>query len=399
MRIALVSDAFTPQVSGVVTVLRRIVQMVGRAGHDAAVVAPEYPDSQPGHGVEELRVPSVAFPPYPAIRLSLPQLRRVAHYLDAFGPDLVHVVTEGPLGFIGRHHALRRGVPLVTSYHTHFPMYCRYYGVPALESAVWRFLAWFHGPARLIHTPGEAARDALRRRGLSQASVWGRGVDTAVFHPERRSAAARRRLGVREDQVLILHVGRLAAEKNLGVLAEAFALSAQALGPRAVFAVAGDGPSAHRLYCRLPETRKLGFIPVAELADAYACADVCVFPSRTETCGLVALEAMASGAAVVAADAAGFPESIVHGRTGVLVAPHDGRGFALEIVRLCLDAERRQLLGAAARRFAETRDSAAEDDDLLSQYASVAGEPSLRTAGRALSPAPGWRSEEEGAAA
>ena len=392
MRIALVSDAFTPQVSGVVTVLRRIVETVGRAGHDAAVVAPEYPDSQPGHGVSELRVPSVAFPPYPAIRLSLPRLRRVAHFLDAFGPDLVHVVTEGPLGFLGRHYALRRDKPLVTSYHTHFPMYCRYYGVPALESVVWKFLAWFHGPAQVIHTPGETARDALRLRGLTQASIWGRGVDTAVFHPGRRSVAARRRLGVRDDQVLILHVGRLAAEKNLAVLADAFVLCAQALGPRAVFAVAGDGPSAHGLYRRLPETRKLGFIPVADLAEVYACADVCVFPSHTETCGLVALEAMASGVAVVAADAAGFPESIVHGRTGVLVPPHDARGFALEVVRLCLDPERRHLLGAAARRFAETRDSAAEDDDLLAQYAVVARLRAPRNA-------PGWSAGREGAAA
>ncbi len=167
MRIALVSDAFTPQVSGVVTVLRRIVGLLGSAGHDAAVVAPEYPDSQPGHGVGELRVPSVAFPPYPAVRLSLPQLRRVAHFLDGFAPDLVHVVTEGPLGFLGRHYALRRRVPLVTSYHTHFPQYCRYYGIPALERAVWSLLTWFHGPARFIHTPGVAARNELRRRGLA----------------------------------------------------------------------------------------------------------------------------------------------------------------------------------------------------------------------------------------
>jgi glycosyltransferase involved in cell wall biosynthesis len=217
-------------------------------------------------------------------------------------------------------------------------------------------------------------------------------VDTAVFHPGRRSVAARRRLGVRDDQVLILHVGRLAAEKNLAVLADAFVLCAQALGPRAVFAVAGDGPSAHGLYRRLPETRKLGFIPVADLAEVYACADVCVFPSHTETCGLVALEAMASGVAVVAADAAGFPESIVHGRTGVLVPPHDARGFALEVVRLCLDPERRHLLGAAARRFAETRDSAAEDDDLLAQYAVVARLRAPRNA-------PGWSAGREGAAA
>jgi glycosyltransferase involved in cell wall biosynthesis len=391
MRIALVSDAFSPQVSGVVTVLRRIVELLGRAGHDAAVVAPEYPDSQPGHGVGELRVPSVAFPPYPAVRLSLPQLRRVAHFLDGFQPDVVHVVTEGPLGFLGRHYALRRGVPLVTSYHTHFPQYCRHYGIPALEHAVWSLLTWFHGPARLIHTPGVAARDELRRRGLAQAVLWGRGVDTHRFDPDRRGAATRRRLGVRDDQVLILHVGRLAAEKNLDLLADAFSTAGEALGSLAVFAVAGDGPSAHRLYRRLPGVRKLGFLPVGELADVYASADLCVFPSHTETCGLVALEALASGVPVVVADAAGLRESVVHGRTGLLVPPHDARGFAAAVVRLALDGSSRHLMGLAARRFALTRDCADEDRELLAQYAAVAWTPETTPSNRSSRTPARWR--------
>jgi len=399
VRIALVSDAFTPEVSGVVTVLRRIVEMLVRAGHDAAVVAPEYPDSQPGHGVGELRVPSVAFPPNPAVRLSLPRFRRVAHFLDGFQPDLVHVVTEGPLGFIGRRYALRRRLPLVTSYHTHFSQYCRYYGVPALESAVWSLLTWFHRPARVIHTPGEAARDELRRRGLGQASVWGRGVDTHLFHPDRRSMATRRHLGARDDQVLILHVGRLAPEKNLDVLADAFRTAGEALGSRAVFAVAGDGPGAHRLYRRMPDARKLGFLPVGVLADVYAAADLCVLPSHTETCGLVALEAMASGVPVIAADAGGLRESIVHGRTGLLVAAHDAPGFALEIVRLALDGMRRLMLGFAARRFALTRDSTAEDYDLLAQYAAAAWTPVPSLAARNPDRDRGWRPRREGAAA
>ena len=399
MRIALVSDAFTPQVSGVVTVLRRIVEVLGRAGHDAAVIAPEYPDSQPGDGGRELRVPSVAFPPYPAIRLSLPHVRRVAHFLDGFRPDVIHVVVEGPLGFVGRHYALRRGVPLVTSYHTHFPQYCRHYGVPPLEGAVWSLLTWFHGPARLIHTPGIAARDALHRRGLTQAALWGRGVDTRLFHPDRRSAATRRRLGVRDDQVLVLHVGRLAAETTLSVLAEAFDIAGEALGSRAVFALAGDGPGATRLYRRLPGARKLGFLPVSEIADVYAAADLAVFPSHTETCGLVALEAMASGVPVVVADAEGLGESVVHGRTGLLVPPHDARGFAAAIVRLVLDGPSRHLMGLAARRFAQTRDCTDEDHELLAQYAAVAWTPETTPTDRSSRTAPRWiRSRIEAAA-
>jgi phosphatidylinositol alpha 1,6-mannosyltransferase len=375
VRIALVSDAFTPQVSGVVTVLRRIVAALRRAQHDVVVVAPEYPSSQPGTGLGELRVASVAFPPYPAVRLSLPHLHRVARFLDGFGPDLVHVVTEGPLGLIGRRYARRRGVPLVTSYHTHFPQYCRHYGFPALERVVWSFLAWFHRPARFVHPPGEEARDALRRRGVAQADVWGRGVDVRHFSPVNRDLSTRRRFGARDDQVVVLHVGRLAPEKSLDVLAEAFTLAAGALGSRAVFVVAGDGPAARTLYRQAPFVRILGFLPLGELARVYASADIAVLPSRTETCGLVALEAMASGLPVIAADAGGFRESIVHGKTGVLAPPDDARGFAAEIARLSLDPKARLFLGAAARNFTVTRDSEAEDADLLVRYAAAAQSP------------------------
>ncbi|MEK7668716.1 MAG: glycosyltransferase, partial [Gemmatimonadota bacterium] len=179
-------------------------------------------------------------------------------------------------------------------------------------------------------------------------------------------------------------VGRLAAEKNLDVLAEAFTLVATSLGRRVALAVAGDGPRAARLYDRVPGLRKLGFLRPGELAQVYASAAVCVFPSFTETCGLVALEAMASATAVVAADAGGFAENLAHGRTGLLVDPHDAAGFALSIVRLALDPVQRHVLGAAARRLALTRDRALEDEDLLAQYGAFAV---LRRAGH-LAPSP-----------
>jgi glycosyltransferase involved in cell wall biosynthesis len=155
VRIGIVTDTYAPQVNGVSTIVGRIVDMLGEAGHDVAIVAPRYPDA-PGRPIaHELRVASVPFPPYPAIRLSLPGFGAVAQFLDAFRPDLVHVHTEGPLGLAGRRFALRRGLPLVTSFHTDFPRYARHYGVPALAPLVWRWLAWFHGPARLTLTPGD----------------------------------------------------------------------------------------------------------------------------------------------------------------------------------------------------------------------------------------------------
>jgi glycosyltransferase involved in cell wall biosynthesis len=379
VRIGLVTDTYTPQVNGVTTVVRRIVSLLRAQGHEALVVAPRYPaEGEPFEG-GELRIPSAAFPLYPEIRMALPSFGRVAKFFDAAPPDVVHVHTEGALGLAGRRWALRRAVPLVTTYHTNFPEYSRHYGVGFLEPLVWRWLRWFHQPARVTFTPGEAVRDDLVRRGLTQASLWGRGVDPHFFHPRRRDEGWRRWLAGGEDSVIVLHVGRLAYEKNLGVLIDAWRLAREAVGQRVTFVVAGEGPEARRVESELPFVRLLGFLPREDLATLYGSADLCVFPSHTETCGLVALEAMASGTAVIAADAGGFRESILSGTTGVLVAPHDARGHADAIVTLVADSAARFALAAAARDDALGRDVAHENTELLDRYAALAGRSGRRT--------------------
>jgi phosphatidylinositol alpha 1,6-mannosyltransferase len=367
VRIALVTDTYVPQVNGVSTVVHRIVRVLGDRGCGAAVVAPRYPDA-PNDLPGELRVRSAPFPPYPAIRLSLPAPGQVGRFLRRFQPDLVHVATEGPLGLAGRRFALRERVPLITSYHTDFPGYCRHYGASLLEPTAWQWLRWFHGPALLTHTPGAFVRDTLHARGIGRAVVWGRGVDTERFTPDRDRARWRRRLGVRDGTALVLHVGRLAPEKNLDVLADAWTLARETLGAQARFVIAGEGPLELRLESRMPWATRIGFLDRDDLADLYAAADLCVLPSATETCGLVALEAMATGLPVIAADAGGFRESIVNERTGFLVSPDDARAFAATVVRLVLERERRRALGAAAREFALSRTEPAEDDILLAQY-------------------------------
>jgi glycosyltransferase involved in cell wall biosynthesis len=374
VRIALVTDTYVPQVNGVSTVVHRIVRVLGDRGAAAAVVAPRYPNA-PAAAPGELRVRSAPFPPYPAIRLSLPAPGQVGRFLRRFRPDLVHVVTEGPLGLAGRRFALRGRIPLMTSYHTDFPGYCRHYGAPLLEPTAWQWLRWFHGPARLTHTPGEFVRDALHARGLSRAIVWGRAVDTEQFHPERDRVRWRRRLRIRDGTVLVLHVGRLAPEKNLDVLIDAWSLAHATLGAQARFVIAGEGPLEARLEACLPWVTRLGFLDRDDLADLYAAADVCVLPSATETCGLVALEAMATGLAVIAADAGGFRESIHHDRTGLLAPATDARAFAAGLVTLALDRDRRLVLGAAARDFALTRAQTVEDDVLLAQYGLLIAPP------------------------
>ena len=282
-------------------------------------------------------------------------------------------MTEGPLGLVGRRYAVRRAVPLVTSYHTDFPQYARSYGLGTLEAVVWQWLTWFHRPAVLTHTPGAFMKSELERRGLRPVRVWGRTADTTLFDHRKRDVALRRRLGVPDAAALVLHVGRLAKEKNLTVLAEAWTRARAELGSRAAFVLAGDGPLADRCAKVMPWAIRLGFLDRAELAALYASADLGVFPSNTETCGLVALEAMASGLPVVAANAGGFRESVTTWVNGFLIEPDDARGFASAIAQLVLDADLRHSMGARARLAAVMADRAEEDDRLLGDYAVIRG--------------------------
>ena len=200
--------------------------------------------------------------------------------------------------------------------------------------------------------------------------VWGHGVDIRTFTPARRSEDRRAELGS-AGRPLVLHVGRLAVEKDPTTLVGSFRRVHSRLGEGAAFCVAGDGPEAAAVMDALPFARHLGFLPRARLAELYADADLFVFPSPSETCGLVALEAMASGLPVVGADAGGIRENIIPGITGALVQPGDVEGFAFAIQSLLLDSERRLAMGQAARAFAEGRDWRLELDRLEVIYQSA----------------------------
>ena len=384
MRIALVTDTYLPEVNGVTTVLARMRRGLRDRGHAVEVIAPAYPHPGPDdEGV--IRRPSFPCPGYSAVRLSWPWTGAVRRELDRFQPDLVHVVTEGPLGRLGRRHALTRELPLVTSFHTDFPRYARHYlGAWAVEPAR-RYLRRFHGAALATHTPSEITQGELAALGITQAVVWGRGVDSATFTPARRNVMRRNQL-VAGDRPLILHVGRLAAEKDVDTLIRTFILLHAVLGQRAAFCVAGDGPKAATVRAALPFAWHKGFLPRETLADLYADSDLFLFPSPTETCGLVALEAMSSGLPVIAAAAGGVRENVRDGLTGRLVPAGEAHAFAGATRQLVEAPKERAAMAQAARAFAQARDWERELDALTPLY-QAALEPA-RTARRAVGAAP-----------
>lgn len=364
MKISLVTDTYLPEINGVTTVLATMRRGLIARGHDVQVIAPRYGAEAEEDGI--VRRPSMRLPGYAQSRLALP-FGGVRRALDDFAPDLVHVVTEAVLGAAGRRHAIRRRWPLVTSFHTDFPRYAARYAGEWAVAPVRRYLRWFHGHSLFIQTPSETTRAELAAMGLPQAVVWGRGVDATLFTPARRSESRRAAMGA-ADRPVVLHVSRLAVEKDIDTLVAAFRATQQALGDSALFVVAGDGPKAPEVRAALPFAVHRGFLRRTDIADLYADSDLFVFPSPTETCGLVVLEAMASGLPVVASDTGGVLENMRDGLNGLCVRAGDAAGFSEAVLDLLATPERRHAMGQAARAFAVARDWARELDDLEPMY-------------------------------
>ncbi|MGK6318118.1 glycosyltransferase family 4 protein [Sphingomonas sp. DT-204] len=274
MRIAIVTDAWEPQVNGVVRTLQAVRRELERQGHHVLVISPE-------------RFYSLPCPTYPEIRLALARTAAVGALLEEFRPDAIHLATEGPVCVAARRWCLRRGFPFTTAYHTQFPDYVEARsGVPA--EWVWRYIQWFHGPSQAILASTPSIRETLVEHGLTRVRHWGRGVDLANFHP----GAAPHPTFAGLPRPVQLYVGRVAIEKNI----EAFLES----GHPGTRVVVGDGPARASLETKHPDAHFLGAKFGAELAQCYAGADVFVFPSRTDTFGLVMIEALACGTPVAA---------------------------------------------------------------------------------------------------
>jgi glycosyltransferase involved in cell wall biosynthesis len=324
MKIALVTDAWLPQTNGVVRTLTITAERLSQAGHEVTAITP----------VDFRTVPC---PTYPEIRLSLFAAARVRRRLDALDPDAVHIATEGPLGLAARRWCLRRGRSFTTSYHTQFPEYVRA-RVPIPVAVSYAFLRWFHGRAEhtLVATP--SMQNALAERGFRNLVLWSRGVDTELFRPRDESF-------LELPRPIWLYFGRVSVEKGI----EEFL----ALDLPGTKLVVGDGPATESLRRKYAGAVFTGYRFGDELARHVAAADVFVFPSRTDTFGLVLLEAMACGIPVAAFPVTGPIDVVVNGVTGVL--SEDLRAAALTALHLdrraCREHALRYTWEAATRQF------------------------------------------------
>jgi glycosyltransferase involved in cell wall biosynthesis len=289
MKIAIVTDAWTPQVNGVVTTLQRTAAALEKLGHAVRVV------SSRGHR-------TIPCPTYPEIRLALWPSKRLAAELDELEPDAIHIATEGPLGMAAARYCAARGFAFTTSYHTQFPQYVRK-RVPIPESLTYALLRRHHSQARRTLVATEHQRRELVRQGFRNVVLWSRGVDTELFCPRGRDH-------LQHARPIFAYLGRVAVEKNIAAF-----LDLDLPGTKVVI---GDGPDRSMLESRYSSAVFLGFKFGVELAQALSSADVFVFPSRTDTFGLVMLEAMACGTPVAAYPVTGPIDVVRIGVTGVL---------------------------------------------------------------------------------
>lgn len=377
MRLALFTDTFAPQMNGVARTLGRLVTETESRGGVVRVFTAEDPRVERARRGQVRTTASVACPFYRELRIALPRLSSVAESLAEFRPTLVHAATPFGLGIVGRRAAQLIGAPLVTSYHTSFSAYARYYGLGMLETPGWHFLRWFHNGGRRTFCPTAAVRSELQEHGFKRLALWGRGVDTARFSPDHRSRAMRLRLDASDDKVVVAYVGRIAREKGLDSLLGAMA-QVRELNSAVTFAFAGDGPYLEHCRRRAPEgTIFLGRLEGEALSAFYASADLLVFPSSTDTFGNVLIEAMASGLPLVAADCATTREIV--GGTALLHAPENAQLLANAILSVITNAPRRRILARAARLRAAQFSWRAVFDELFAEYeAAIAGRDQVK---------------------
>ena len=372
--IAFVTETYPPEVNGVAMTVARVVEGMRARQHRVQLIRPRQGKSDAPvqlDGYREVLVPGLPIPRYPDLKMGLPQVGSLVRLWSAHRPDLVHIATEGPLGWSALRAARRLGLPVTSDFRTNFHAYASHYGLSLFTRPVLAYLRWFHQNTECTMVPTESLRRELSALGFGKLSVVARGVDVTRFNPNKRSEALRRQWGVASDDMVVMCVGRLAAEKNLDGLVCAYR-AMRRVNPKVRLVLVGDGPARAQLEGTCPEALLVGSKTGDDLAEHYASADVFVFPSLTETFGNVTPEAMASGLAVLAYDYAAAAQLIHSGESGLLAPCKDAQGFDRLAAELAADPARAARMGVAARAAAERLDWASVLDKVEALLSNVA---------------------------
>ncbi len=357
MKIAFFTETFLPKVDGIVTRLTKTIEYLIKNGDEVIVFCPEGCPVE-HKGAKIIGVAAMPLPLYPELKLGLPG-PAVSDALEEFKPDLIHVVNPAVLGLGGIWLAKTNNIPLVASYHTHLPKYLEHYGMGMLEPLLWELLKAAHNQALLNLCTSTAMVKELESKGIKRTALWQRGVDTESFKPEYRNEKMRKKLlgKYKDSDSLLIYVGRLSAEKQIERIKPVLDQI-----PDACLALVGDGPYRSQLEKIFENTNTnfIGYLAGEELASAYASGDIFLFPSSTETLGLVLLEAMAAGCPVIGANKGGIPDIINNEVNGCLYDPDQedqGESSLIEATKkILMNKNKKEEMRIAAREEAEKWD-------------------------------------------
>ncbi|MEN3941845.1 glycosyltransferase family 1 protein [Prosthecobacter sp. SYSU 5D2] len=354
MRFLLITDTFPPDINGVARTLATLAEGLKTRGHEVEVVTTLEADrDQKDESCKRHTVMAMPLPGYPGLRMGFTTTWQMLALYEEFKPDALYVATETPLGIAGIRAASKMGIPVVSGFHTNFQTYLEDYALPGLENVAQGLLRSIHNQTARTLTPSADTAAMLEKWGIHNVGVLGRGVNTELFDPARRDAALRKSWGADEQTPVAIYVGRVAAEKNLELLAKAFATFREA-HPDSPCVVVGDGPKLKSLQADHPEFHYAGSRTGEELAAHYASGDVFVFPSITETFGNVVLEAMSSALMTVAFDYAAPRQLIQNGKNGLLAPFNDEAAFLNQVRAASVtwnDQPQRQAARQAAHRL------------------------------------------------
>ena len=355
LRIALVTETYPPEINGVAMTIGRQVADLQARGHQIQLIRPRqsaHDTATYNASLEEVLKPGVAIPRYAGLKMGLPAKSALTRLWSVKRPDLVHIATEGPLGWSALAAANKLRIPVSTDFHTNFHSYSQHYGMGWLRRPILAYLRKFHNKSCVTLVPTEGIRRELQAHGYGNLEVVARGVDTQLFSPHQRNSGLRAAWGADDSTQVVLYVGRLAPEKNLPLVFDAFA-AMHATNPKVRLVLVGDGPDRHSWQKSHPHAVFCGMQTGAALSRHYASADIFLFPSLTETFGNVTIEAMASGLAVLAYNYAAAEDLIRDGHNGVTVAYDDRTAFISAARALAGDMQKVRTLGSGARHTAQ----------------------------------------------